>query len=154
MKENKTEKRNATQRKERRQIRRSAHRYHNKNNNNARASSAEKKKERGSVSDWEVEQNSPSYSVGHLDTSCVLPTKKNSPGSSPLVVQPQCQTHAQPWPGPGQHLANAKSLEIVFSSLLFFSFSPFPFSLFPPELPQPGHSRRLVSVSLSVSFSF
>lgn len=81
MKENKTEKRNATQRKERRQIRRSAHRYHNKNNNNARASSAEKKKgERERVSDWEGEQNSPSYPVGHLDTSCVLPTKRTRQG--------------------------------------------------------------------------
>lgn len=138
MKENKTEKRNATQRKERRQIRRSAHRYHNKNNNNARASSAQKERGR----DRERELNSPPYPVGHLDTSCVLPTKKNSPGSSPLVVQPQRQLHGQPWPGPGQHLANAKSLEIVFSSLRFFfhsiPFSPFPLSLFPPELPQPG----------------
>lgn len=49
MKENKTEKRNATQRKERRQIRRSAHRYHNKNHNNARASSAQKERERAEL---------------------------------------------------------------------------------------------------------
>lgn len=127
MKENKTEKRNATQRKERRQIRRSAHRYHNNNNNNARASSAE----RGRVCVSGRESRTPH----HILLATWTPAACSRLKELARVLPVSCAVSASaanpsPSSGPGLDPVNIWLMQRALKLYLVFFFFSLPISIF------------------------